>query len=170
MPSMVTLIEIFIDAAIMVGAIIIFTRLAGLRSFSKMSSHDFAITVAIGSVLASVVVGTDTGAVAGVAALGALFTVQVILSRLRVRSDNLQDVIDNAPLLIMRHGEIFDDNLNAAKMTRSDLMGKLREANVLQLSEVQAVVFEPTGGVSVLHGQDEIDEALLEGVLGSAPS
>lgn len=34
-------------------AIIIFTRINGLRTFSKMSSFDFAVTVAIGSVIAS---------------------------------------------------------------------------------------------------------------------
>ena len=36
-------------------------------------------------------------------------------------------------------------------------MGKLREANVLQLSQVKAVIFETTGDISVLHSEDQID-------------
>jgi len=35
--------------------LILFTRIVGLRSFSKLSSYDFAMTVAIGSILASTV-------------------------------------------------------------------------------------------------------------------
>lgn len=35
-------------------AVVAFVRIIGLRSFSKMSSFDFAVTVAMGSLLASV--------------------------------------------------------------------------------------------------------------------
>ena len=72
--------------------------------------------------------------------------------------------MDNAPLLIMQDGEVLEENLNAAKMTRADLMAKLREANVLQLRDVRAVVFEQTGDVSVLHGDADVDGEILQGV------
>ena len=55
----------------------------------------------------------------------------------------------------MKDGEIYYDNLKKARVTESDLRGKLREANVIQLSEVRAVVFETTGDVSVLHSADK---------------
>jgi len=45
-------------------------------------------------------------------------------------------------------------------------MGKLREANVLRLSQVRAVVFETTGDISVLHTTDntELDKIIMEDV------
>lgn len=46
-------------------------------------------------------------------------------------------------------------------------MAKLREANVLDLSQVRAVVFESTGDIAVLHTTDsdqELKDWLLEGV------
>lgn len=42
------------------------------------------------------------------------------------------------------------------------MSGKLREANVLDLSQVRAVILETTGDVSVLHG-DVCSEKLLQG-------
>ena len=75
----------------------------------------------------------------------------------------LVDVTDNDPLLIMRDGEILHDNLRRSGMTTGDLIGKLREANALEFSQIRAVVFEPTGDVSVLHG-DKMDDRLLDGV------
>lgn len=43
------MLEILFRAALAAGAIVLFTRLNGLRSFSKMSSFDFALTIALGS-------------------------------------------------------------------------------------------------------------------------
>ena len=64
----------------------------------------------------------------------------------------------------MEDGAFLDHNLTMAKLTRADLLGKLREANVLRLDEVRAVVFEPTGDISVLHGDRTVQDDLLEGV------
>lgn len=45
---------VVVSAVLMLAGIIGYVRLIGLRSFSKMSSFDFAVTVAMGSVLAAV--------------------------------------------------------------------------------------------------------------------
>ena len=44
---------IAISAVAVYAAILVYTRIAGLRSFAKMSSFDFAMTVAVGSMVAS---------------------------------------------------------------------------------------------------------------------
>ena len=52
-------------------------------------------------------------------------------------------------------------------VTEDDLKAKLREANVLNLAEVRAVVFESTGDISVLHTNDankELEDWLLTDV------
>lgn len=53
-------------------------------------------------------------------------------------------------------------------MTRADLIAKLRGAGVHRLADVDAVVLETTGDVSVLSGGDPIDPAMVEGVVGGA--
>ena len=164
MPTLTDLVMPFVEAFVMIVALVCFVRLNGLRSFSKMANHDFAVTVAMGSILASVVVSGTTGLGLGLSGLAALFVVQAFLARLRTHLRPAAAAMDNAPLLLMRDGEILEDNLAHAKVTRSDLIAKLREANVLQMSEVRAVVFEQTGDVSVLHGDKAVDGVLLEGV------
>ena len=166
-PDLPALYRPFIDAAFMIIAILVFTRINGLRSFSKLSGFDFAITVAMGSVLASVIVSKSTPFPTGIAALSALFFYQAILAQLRVRVPAIENAADNCPLLLMEGETVFDDNLRSAKMTRSDLIAKLREANVLDPKEVRAVVFETTGDVSVLHGPPDgtaLSDFVMDGV------
>lgn len=144
-------------------ALVLLTRLSGKRSFSKMSSFDFAMTVAIGSVMATVIISKSVSLQSGIAGLISIYTIQILVAYAR-RWKTVRKFIDNQPTLLMRNGEIIDGSLEKCKVTLSDLKAKLREANVIQLSEVKAVVFESTGDISVLHGSDDkdIDEWLLD--------
>ena len=67
----------------------------------------------------------------------------------------------------MRDGKVLKDNLKKSKVTESELQSKLREANVITLSQVKAVILETTGDVSVLHTDKEnieVADYLLEGI------
>ncbi|WP_010230879.1 DUF421 domain-containing protein [Gillisia marina] len=164
--SWTSLTAICITAVGIYLAVIIFTRLAGKRSFSKMSSFDFAMTVAIGSIIASTVLSKSVSLLQGVVGLAMVYILQISIAILR-RSSNVEKLIDNSPLLLMDGTRILHENLKKARVTESDLRSKLREANVLELSQVRAVVFEATGDISVLHSTDENEELedwLMEGV------
>lgn len=135
-------------------AILCYTRVTGLRSFSKMSAADFAMTVAVGSLFASTISSPKPTLMIGLVAIGSLFFGQWLLAYGRRKSDRFSKMVDNQPLLLMHGSTILDENLSKAKVTRDDLFGKLREANALSYDEVIAVVFETTGDVSVLHSED----------------
>lgn len=149
-------------AALVILLVIALTRANGLRSFSKMSSYDFAITVAKGSVLASAVLATSPGQFwTAMAAMAALFVIQGAISRVRQRSSAAARGVDNAPMFLMRDGEILEENLTRGQITRADLLGKLREANVHKLADVRAVVLESTGDVSVMQGPGPVEAEIL---------
>jgi len=158
---------IVLSAGALYALLVLCTRVVGLRSFSKMSGFDFAITVAIGSVFASVTLWQKPTLVDGAVALGALFGLQFVVGTLRKRIPGVTTAIDNAPLLLMDGPEVLSDNLRRANMTEADLRAKLREANVTRLEQVRAVVMESTGDVSVLHAPPDappLDDGLLADV------
>ncbi|WP_298862410.1 YetF domain-containing protein [uncultured Sulfitobacter sp.] len=161
-------IEITIRAAFVILAILLLTRLHGLRSFSKMSGFDFAITVSIGSVLAGAVTTLNTNIWIFIWATIALFVVQIGISQLRIRWPRVQDAIDNAPILLMEDGKMLSANMTKAGVSKSDLWAKLREANAYNLENVRAVIMETTGDVSVLHGAPHgppVSDEIMEDVL-----
>ena len=164
LPSSGTLGWIVVDAVLALLAVVLVVRVIGLRSFAKMSSFDFAVTVACGSILASVLLDPDRSFVHGLLAMGALLATQWVIAKGRRHSRLISVLIDNTPLLLMRDGEVIEANMEKGRITPADLRAKLREANVLDPSCVRAVVLETTGDVTVLHGTDALDESLLEGV------
>ncbi|SDB33132.1 Protein of unknown function [Flavobacteriaceae bacterium MAR_2010_188] len=134
-------------------AVLVFTRIAGKRSFSKMSSHDFAMTVAIGSILATTILSKSTSMLQGIVGLAAVYCLQLGAALLR-RIDFFQNLMDNKPMFLMDGPRILHENLRKARVTEGDLRAKLREANVLRLDDIRAVIFETTGDISVLHIND----------------
>ena len=159
-------IAILLATIIIFIAIIAMTRLAGKRSFSKMSSFDFASTIAIGSIIASGILLDSTTPSVAIVALGAIFLLQTAIAYLR-RFPIVHKVIDNQPLLLMKGSTILYDNLKSARVTEDDLKSKLRAANVSNLSQVKAVILESTGDLSVLHNSDldlDVDDWILQGV------
>lgn len=154
-------------AAIAVAAVIALTRLNGLRSFSKMTSFDFALTVATGSIIAATVLNIDQHIWIGLVSLVSVFSVQAIVSRIRFGSDAFQKVTENEPLMLLENGEFLTENLTRSNVTKGDIYGKLREANALSMAHVRAVVLEPTGDISVLHCSSDdtsLDDEILTGV------
>lgn len=163
------LIAVLVTALAVFVGIIVYTRIAGLRSFSKMSAFDFVTTVAIGSMMATTIMTKNPPLLQGLLGLAAVFVLQWVAAYLRRHTSWAPRLIDNEPVLLMLHGEILEDNLASTQVTRDDLMAKLREANALTFSQVQAVVLETTGDVSVLHGGEgapPLDPEILSGVVG----
>lgn len=167
-----TTLDIFLRgtllAAIGLAWVVICVRVIGLRAFSKMTSFDFVTTVAIGSLLAGCVQATSWSALLqALIAIAALLGIQYAVSRTRTERDDFEGVIDNTPTLLMRDGKFHEAALRRTRTTRSDIIAKLRAANVLRLGDVRAVVLEATGDISVLHGES-LEDVLLDGVRTSA--
>lgn len=163
-PLFITLITAFLIFV----SIVLLTRIIGLRSFAKFTAYDFAFTVAIGSILSSILT-SSTSLIHGVTAIGSLLILTYIFSILQRNSSFINNIISNKPLLLMDGNKILHENMKKARIEKTQLVSKLREANVVNFEQIYAVVLESTGDISVLHKSskdesDNLDESILEGV------
>ncbi|MFZ2102207.1 MAG: YetF domain-containing protein [Oricola sp.] len=146
------------------GLIVALVRIIGLRSFSKMTAFDFVITLATGSLLATAATAKEwTDYLQALVAVATLMALQVALAVTRRLSGGSKSVLENEPVILMRDGRFIEQAMAATRVSRDDVMAKLREANVTEMGKVRAVVLETTGDISVLHGE-RLDDTLLSGV------
>ena len=148
-------------------ALLFLTRISGLRSFSKMSSFDFAITVAFGSILASTLLTKDPPLLNGVIGLASLYGIQYAVSASRRLTTTVEHLVNNEPLLLMAGETVLSDHLTVARLTEADLRSKLRLAGIAHPREVLAVVLETTGDIAVLKTTDAVDPWVFENVRGA---
>lgn len=141
-------------AAAVYASIFIAVRLAGRRTVSQMSAFDVIVTVAIGSLVATTVLSKDVGYARGMTGMITLLTVQQIVAVIRQRFPAAAGILDFEPQRLYEGGqlELRHDPLSA-QITQSELRGKLREQGVRSLDDVQVVILEPSGKISVLASQ-----------------
>ncbi|AZQ45192.1 DUF421 domain-containing protein [Nonlabens ponticola] len=160
--------EVVVGTVVLYLLVIACTRMFGLKSFSKMTGFDFLNTVAIGNLLAMSAATSSPSLFVGALLIGILYLLNYLVSFISFKSNKIQGLINNKPIILMYNGELIEENLNKTKVTMTEIRGKLREANVLRLSEVRAVVLETTGDVSVLHtsGDEDLEDFIMQDVNG----
>jgi len=161
------LLTVALTALGMYAVVLACARLAGVRSFAEMSNFDIAITIAIGSTIATTVVADSPALSRGIAGIVVLYALQLAVSALRGRFRAAEKVLDNRPILVMGPGgRLLPRNMAVARITEDDLRATLRSASIHDLAQVQAVIMEGTGDIHVLRAgaQTPVDPWLLQGV------
>lgn len=150
-----------------VGLIIIL-RISGARTLSQLNAFDFVVTVALGSILASVILNKNTPLTEGLAALGFLVFLQYIVSFLSVRFRMIRRIIKSDPVLLFYNGSFINETLNDKRITEDEVLQMLRSDGIASLEDITAVILETNGKYSVIKNTAEKKEAsVLSNVKGA---
>lgn len=126
-------------------------RIAGRRTVSQMSAFDFVVTIAIGSLVAATALSPDSRYGHGLAALLTLLAAQQVVAVVRQRIPASRRVLDFSPEPIYSNGEInLRQSPLTAQVTEAELYSKLRHQGITSLTDVNVVVLEPDGRISIL--------------------
>ncbi len=134
-------------------------RIGGKRTLSKMNAFDFIVTVALGSILASTLLSTTTSISEGVMATLMLVVLQYVVTFMASRSDWFCSVIKSNPRLLVYQGEMLKEAMKSERVAESEILTAVRENGQNSIENVEAVVLENNGSLSVLRkGDSEIEE------------
>jgi uncharacterized membrane protein YcaP (DUF421 family) len=139
-------------------ALLIMLRVSGKRTIAKMNVFDFVFTVALGSVLANVIISPTSSVTDGIAAFAVLILLQFIFSLLQRWSKRLEQIINGRPTLLVHRGRVLEDQLKRQRVTVEEVRAAVRVAGVPRLEEVDAVVLETDGVFSILREVPKTDK------------
>lgn len=144
-------------------SLVLLLRISGKRTLSKMNAFDLVVTVAFGSTLASVLTSRNVSLVQGVIALGLLILLQLVCTFFAVRFPSFQKLIKAQPTLVFFQGRFLRDELRRQRITEEEILAAMRQKGVADPDEVDAVVIEGEGSLSVLKknatSRDELASA-----------
>lgn len=147
-------------------AFLLLVRVFTPRVLAQVTIFDAVVLVMFGAVAGRVVIGHPPSLAAGVIGLTTLMAMEAIFGGLR-STRGFRALLQGNPTLIVAHGEILPAALRRTRLTVPDVHALLRRAGVGSLTEVQAVIAEPTGDISVFRVGQPLDRAALEGVVGA---
>ena len=147
-------------------AVVLVLRVTGKRILSKWNAFDFIVTVAFGSILATMILSRDVSIPAGIVALAGLAILQFVVTGLSVRLGWFGDLVKAEPALLVHDGRILHDRLRRERVSEAELLAALRGHGIGAVAGVHAVVLETDGSFSVVEARSEGEGSTLRGVTG----
>lgn len=139
-----------IEAAVLYPYAVLVLRLAGKTTVGTARIFDFVSTVAMGTMVGSTIISKSIALTTGLAGLTALVALQWAVAYASSRSALFYRITTNTPRLLYDGSRFLEENLRAERMSREDVLAKIRESGHPNLESVAAVVLETTGNVAVI--------------------
>jgi len=153
--SWATLGRIIVVGILAYVSLVVLLRVTGKRTLSKMNAFDLIVTVALGSILATVLLAKDVALVDGVVAFALLIGLQFGITWLSVRSPMVSRLVKATPTLLLYRGELLHDALRRTRVVEAEVLAALRESGYASPQHIEAVVLETDGTFSVIQRSDE---------------
>ncbi|MFP4281309.1 MAG: DUF421 domain-containing protein [Verrucomicrobiota bacterium] len=148
------------------AALVLFLRISGRRTLSKMNAFDFVVTVALGSTLATVLLSKSVPLADGLLAFGLLIGLQFLVTWTSVRLQWVQRIVTGEPIMLLFRGACLPQALRKARVTENEVRAAVRSAGLARLEEVDAVILETDGSFSVIPQVEDRGCSGLKGVKG----
>jgi uncharacterized membrane protein YcaP (DUF421 family) len=131
-------------------ALIILLRISGKRTLSKMNAFDFIVTVALGSILATVLLSTDVALADGVLAMALLISFQYFITYFSARSMGFSNLIKSTPSLLVYKGNMLHDMMMKERIDEDEIYALVRAKGLSHLQDVGAIVLETDGSLTLI--------------------
>lgn len=138
-------------------------RLAGKRTLSQFNAYDYVITVAFGSVTATILLDATVSLADGAAALALLAALQFVVAVLTRRWHRLRRLVTARPAVLVRDSEFDAVALRRHRMTPDDVRQAVRGSGLGSMADVAVAVLEADGSVSVIPVAGRGDGSALPG-------
>ena len=131
-------------------------RFLGKRQIGQMEASEFVVAMLVADLAAipmqDVSIPLYTGLVPILTVLGA----ELVLAGICLRSIRFRRLLCGKPVILIENGRVLQNNLRRTRVTIDELMGHLREKDVLDVQTVQYAILETNGNLSVFPYPAEV--------------
>lgn len=136
-------------------ALVLMLRISGQRTLSKLNAFDLVVTVALGSVLATVMLSKSVPLAEGVLALAVLIFLQFAITWLCVRSPVVSRLVKSEPVLVFRAGVFLEKAMKRERLTEDEVRAAIRSSGTAEPAAISAVILETDGSLSVVKRPED---------------
>lgn len=125
-------------------------RLMGKRQLGELEITELIIALMLSDIAVIPITDRDIPLLHGIIPALALTSFELIMSYLCTRSRMIRQFITGSPIILMAHGEVNEDNLDATHTTMDELFSEARIQGYADIAEIEYIIFEPSGKLSLI--------------------
>ena len=131
--------------------IILVYRIMGKKEVGKLGIIDLIVSILIAELAAMSIENLDSSIMLSVVPIATLVLIQVTLSFITLKSNNIRNLLDGKPVVIIKKGKLQFKNMSKIRYSLDDLLSQLREQQIKSIEEVDYAVLENNGKLSVFE-------------------
>lgn len=125
-------------------------RLMGKRQIGELEASELVVTIMISEIAAMPITNADAPLASGVLAILILMLLEILLSYLAYRKPRVRTALYGKPSMFYQKGKINQKEMQRQRFNVADLMEELRNNGAVSLDQVDFVLMETNGKVSVI--------------------
>lgn len=158
------LVRIAVVGAAGYATLLIVLRISGKRTLAQLNVFDFVVTVALGSIFATLLLNTDVSWSEGLVAFAVIAALQFIVAGVTARWPAARKIVTSSPILLLSDGEMRHDALKRSRLTESEVRQAIRGSGAGGVADIKCVVLETNGKLSVIPADKYGDGSALSEV------
>lgn len=124
-------------------------RVMGKRQVGELNPQELVITILISAVATVPLEDNGMPLANSLVPIGIFIALELLNSVFSMKSLWFRNIVQGKPVLIIKNGEIQQEQLSKLRYTMDDLIDSARQAGAFDISEIENAVVETNGALSI---------------------
>ena len=148
-------LEIILRGSVMYLALVVLLRIVLKRQTGTLGMTDLLLITLLADASQNAMAGEYKSLPDGIVLVATIIGWNYAFDWLSVKSAWFERLIQPAPLALVKRGKLLRQNMRRELITEAELLGKLREQGVEDISKVKQANIESDGQISVVEYQQK---------------
>ena len=148
------MVILFFRTIIVYSLVIFSLRIMGKRQVGELQPSELVVAIMISDLATMPMSDVSTPLLYGIVPIFTLVICEVLLSFVSLKSEKIRVFLSGKPQILVKNGVIQRKELMHARVNTDDLLEELRKAGFFSLSDIDTVILETGGCISVIPTSD----------------
>lgn len=149
------LLEIILRGTVMYLSLVVLLRIVLKRQTGTLGMTDLLLITLLADASQNAMAGEYKSLPDGIVLVATIISWNYFFDWLSVKSEWFERLIEPPPIPLVKHGKLLRRNMRRELITEAELLGKLREQGVEDLSKVKLVNIESDGQISLIQYEEK---------------
>ena len=144
------MLMVIVKTVIIYVFLLLIMRLMGKRELGQIQTFELVISMIIADTAAVPIYDENASLLNTLISVSILFLMHMIISFINMRSVKGREIFCGKPRILINKGRIEEEAIKKESITINELQERLREKDVFNLGDVEYVILETSGQISVV--------------------
>ena len=152
------MIIVILRAVVLYIVVLCSLRIMGKGELGELQPFDLVVSLMIAELAAMPMEDLNSPMSHGLTAIATLVFLQCLISFCSLKSNNFRKIICGNPSIIIAHGKFNYKEMKRLRVNVNDILGQLRLKGYYNIEDVDYLVMETNGQMSVLASADSLSK------------